>query len=273
VHGIAYADQFYNAYVQRYGVAPRVDEWRFHDFGLPFAIGDVNGWWSRIDQEAAWSVSHGANMVLGAWGLLGWWREPTPDYLEHVKQAMGRLINDKRINGAVYWSYQWWIDSPRPLANADGSLTTEGQHYVNPLTDVPTGVEIVASGDGRATLRWGNTTSAWATEAEFWVQAAGSNSFVYNKTELVANAGGTQTPVIAFKGGDSVKGRVRYYNAYGQAAWSSFSNTISMPATKPPPDQWGLFRKSPVPCLVPLCQKPLHGVAPQASPAVSSSQD
>ena len=244
MHSIGYADQFYNAYVQRYGVAPPVNEWRFHDFGLAFAIGDVSGWWSRVDNEAAWSVSHGANMVLGAWGFLGW-SEPVSAYREHLKQAIGRLISDKRINGAVYWSYEPWKDSPRYLANDDGSLTPEGQTYANPLTDIPTTVKIAGSANGQAKLRWSNTTSAWAAEVEFWVQAPGSNSFVYHNTELLTGPGATQTPFVAFNIGDSVKARVRYYNLYGQAGWSSFSNTISM--------ELAGFGKSPLLCFWQLC--------------------
>jgi len=246
MHSTGYADQFYNAYVQRYGVKPPVDEWRFHDFGLAFADGDVDGWWSRVDKEAAWSVSHGANMVLAAWGFQ-WWTEPAPAYQEHLKQAIGRIMTDKRINGAVYWSYESWDNSPY-LVDADGSLTPAGQTYANPLTDIPTGVKIVGSANGHAKLRWGNTTSAWAAEAEFWVQAAGSNSFVYYKTELVAGPGGNQTPFVRFNIGDSVKGRVRYYNVYGQAAWSSFSNTFLMASS-----QGRVSRKNPLFCLLPWC--------------------
>ncbi len=252
MHSISYADQFYNAYVRRYGVAPPVDEWRFHDFGLSFAIGDVNGWWSRVDSAAAWSVSHGANMVLGAWGFLRW-SEPAPAYREYLKQAMGRLMKDKRINGATYWSYEPWVASPRYLVNGDGSLTPEGQTYVNPLTDIPTGVKIVGSANGRARLRWSNTTSAWAAEAEFWVQAPGSNSFVYRNTELVAGPGANQTPFVVFNIGDRVRGRVRYYNVYGQAAWSSFSNIVLLALTEPEADQRRVFRNLPHFCFLRLC--------------------
>src|SRR6478672_4010129 len=71
-HSIGYMDQFYNSYVQRYGSPPPVHEWRFHDFGILFNVGDVAGWWARVDKEAAWSVAHGANMVLGAFGFNAW---------------------------------------------------------------------------------------------------------------------------------------------------------------------------------------------------------
>jgi hypothetical protein len=246
MHSISYADQFYNAYVQRYGVAPPVNEWRFHDFGLSFAVGDVNGWWSRVQSEASWSVSHGANMVLGAWGFMRW-RESEPAYQEHMKQAIGRLMSDKRINGAVYWTKEPWINSVYPLVDAAGNITPEGQTFVNPLTDVPTGLKMVGSASANANLRWSNSTLAWPVEAEFWVQAAGTSSFVYKKTELVAGPGGTQTPADAFNVGDVVKGRVRYYNAYGQAAWSDFSNAVLMDANQ------RVSRKSPLSCFFQSC--------------------
>lgn len=252
MHSLNYANEFYNAYVQRYKVAPPVNEWRFHDFGLSYAAGDMNGWWSRIDKYAAWSVARGANMVLGAWGFLGW-RESVPEYQEHMKQAMGRLMSDKRINGAAYWSYKPWVDSPRFLVNADGSLTAEGQTFANPLTDIPTGVKIVGSANGNAKLRWNNTTSAWGAETEFWVQAPGSSSFVYHKTELVPDLGADQTPSVAVNAGGSVKARVRYHNVYGQGAWSPFSNTVLLALTEPGADQRKVFRNGPHFCFLKMC--------------------
>ncbi|MEO8193515.1 MAG: hypothetical protein ABI681_06665 [Gemmatimonadales bacterium] len=248
-HSIGYAEQFYNAYVQRYGVAPPVDEWRFHDFGLASPVGDLDGWWARIDKEAAWSVSHGANMVLGAWGLLGW-NEPEPAHQEHLKQAIGRLINDPRINEAVYWAYESWAGEHHYLTNEDGSLTPEGQTYANPLTDIPTGVAIADAANGHAKLQWSNTTSAWPAEAEFWVQAPGSNSFVHKASERVAGPGAAQTPLTVFNIGDNVKGRVRYYNVYGQAAWSSFSDAVLMESDQVAVNKKPSSRKGPLLCFL-----------------------
>ena len=251
MHSISYAQQFYDAHVQQFGVPPRVDEWRFHDFGISYSSGDLDGWWSRVDQAAAWSVAHGAKMILGAWGFHGW-RDPVPVFQEHMKQAMGRLASDDRIIGAVYWSYEPWIESPRPLVNDAGSLTAEGQTYVNPLTDVPTDVKITGSASGQAKLRWTNSTSAWAAEAEFWVQAPGSNSFAYYKTERVDGPGAMQTPVVALSIGSTVKARVRYYNAFGQADWSSFSNTVVLASSDATADQKSGLRKRPL-CFLRLC--------------------
>ena len=252
-HGISYADQFYSAYIRRFGSAPPVDEWQFHDFGVTVDVGDINGWMARVDKEAAWSVAHGAPMFLGGWGLHGWpAKESSAAFQEHLKQAMGRLMNDKRIVGAAYWSYEPWIDSPRPLANADGSLTAEGQTYANPLSDVPVDMTLSGSANGAAKLRWRNTTSAWSAEVEFWVQPAGSSSFVAQKTELVAGPGANQTSSVTFNAGDVVKARVRYYNALGQASWSSFSNAVSITQANAGPDG-GVPAKRPLSCSLKLC--------------------
>jgi hypothetical protein len=191
-------------------------------------------------------------MVLGAWGFIRW-EEPTSAFQEHLKQAIGRLIKDKRINGAVYWHHDRELNSARYLVNEDGSLSPYGQTLVNPLTDMPTDVRIVGSSNGRAKLQWSNTTSAWAAEAEFWVQARGSNSFVYSKTELVAGPGATQTPFNGFNMGDVVQGRVRYYNAYGQAAWSSFSNSVVMEVNEPQTNFKKVSRKFPLFCFLQWC--------------------
>lgn len=251
-HSVGYAQKFYDAYVVRYGQPPAVDEWRFHDFGVSFRSGDLDGWWSRIDRAAAWSVAHGANMVLGGWGFHGW-RDPVPSFQEYLKQAIGRLMADNRINGAVYWSYEPWIESPRPLVNSDGSLTAEGQTYANPLTDIPTGVKLVGSADGRARLRWNNTTSAWAAEAEYWVRPAGSLSFAYHSTQRVAALGASQTPFGTFKVGDVVRARVRYYNVFGEAGWSPFSNAVRLALNEPNGGQRPGSGKSPILCLLRLC--------------------
>ncbi|HEY8164405.1 MAG TPA: hypothetical protein VIF83_02525 [Gemmatimonadaceae bacterium] len=247
-HGISYADQFYNAYEERYGVAPPVDEWRFHDFGLAFSVGDLNGWWARVQKEVAWSVAHGAKMVLGSWGFHGW-SEPASVYQEHLKQAIGLIMSDPRIVAASYWSYERWMGNPHHLVDEEGRLTPEGETYVNPLTDVPVDVTTVGFANGRAKLQWSNTTLAWAAEAEFWVKAPGSDSFVYNNTERVAGPGATQTPLDVFNIGDSVQGRVRYYNRFGQAAWSSFSKAVA--ATVSEPNKKTGSRKSPRFCSLP----------------------
>jgi hypothetical protein len=248
-HSIGYAEVFYNAYTQRYGSPPPVDEWRFHDFGVAMRAGDVDDWWSRVERAVNWSVAHGANMVLGSWGFISW-RDPAFPIQETIKQAMGRIMNEPRIVEAVYWSREPMIYATHYLQNGDGSLTAVGQTFVNPLTDVPASVTTAGSSDGGAKLQWSNTTEAWSTEAEFWVQAKGSGSFVYNNTERLSGAGATETSMNVFRPGDSVRGRVRYYNDYGQAAWSSFSDPVVISGEQASKGTGS--RKTPRFCFLPL---------------------
>lgn len=229
-HSIDYAAEFYDAYVQQYGVPPLVMEWRFHDFGLSIPVSTVlldtttvSTWWSRVSNAAAWSVAHGALMVVGGWGFIGDASNDTTVSKERIKQAMGRLMNDSRIVQAAYWSLDD-RSNLHYLTYPDSTLTPEGRTYTNPLTDIPASVTVGGASQGRALIQWTNTTSAWAAEAEFWVQVGGVGSYVYSNTAHVPGPGGTLTPYSQFNVGDRVKGRVRYYNAYGQAAWSPLSN-------------------------------------------------
>lgn len=128
MHHVGYAQQFYDTYIARYGVAPRVDEWRFHDFALGSTYYlNLAAWWNRVSNTAAWSVAHGANMVLGSWGFLAW-SEPTPDFLTHMREAKALLRADGRINQAVWWSH-YNTGYLHYLRNADGTLTPEGEEY------------------------------------------------------------------------------------------------------------------------------------------------
>ena len=248
-HSIEYAQAFYDAYKQRYGVPPRVDEWRFHDFGLRFQPGDVTGWWGRVNQLAQWSADHGAPMVLASWGFMGWRISPG-EYQEVMKWSMNRLMNDPRIIGAVYWSYQQWLGNPHYLVEGEHSLTSVGQVYTNPLTDVPTGVTMPAPSNGQAMLQWTNTTGAWGTEVEFWVQAAGAGDFAYRSTEIVPSSGATQSSLKAFNPGESIKARVRYYSAHGTANWSPFSNVVAIQPPTVDASKRATTRKGAIICFV-----------------------
>jgi hypothetical protein len=231
-HSTNYAQQFYDSYVTRYGIAPPVSEWRFHDFGDWLIAGDVTGWWSRVSGLASWSVAHGANMALGSWGFLGWNQVNFPSYtlssfLGDMKQAMALVLNDTRINQAAWWSLQntgYW----HFLQNSDGTLTQEGTQYATVLpTDNQGSVTLVGSAGAHAKLQWTNPFAGWSTEAEFWRQPGGQGSYVYNNTNYVS-PGGTQTPANAYTSGDRIEGRVRYYNRLGAGPWSAFSNTVLM---------------------------------------------
>lgn len=140
-HSISYAAKFAAEYVRLFGNPPPVAEWRFHDFALTIATGDVEAWWSRVDKMAAWSVAHGAKMYLGSWGFLGW-SQPTQVLQSQMQQMMTRLQNDDRIVGAAWWSLGPWEDSTHPLL-LDGKLTPLGETYTStgstqetPMTDM-----------------------------------------------------------------------------------------------------------------------------------------
>jgi hypothetical protein len=125
-HSIGYAQQFYDAYVGFYKEPPRVDEWRFHDFGLDVNH-DVKAWYARVDSAAAWSIQHGAPMALGSWGFANWDESPD-DYREHMRHAMDLLRNDPRIVHAAWWSYEHF-DFNHWLATNDTLLNSEGRQY------------------------------------------------------------------------------------------------------------------------------------------------
>jgi hypothetical protein len=162
-------------------------------------------------------------------------------------------MNDSRINGAAYWSHEPWENSVWFLVDGAGNLTSAGQTFVNPLTDTPTDLKIGGSSNGHAQLRWNNTTAAWAAEVEFWVQAPGASSFVLRSTERVGQPGAAESSFAAFNSGDNVKARVRYYNPYGAAAWSSFSDAIVVGSGDTGAFQGTITRRNPILCILQLC--------------------
>jgi hypothetical protein len=80
------------------------------------------------------------------------------------------------------------------------------------------------------------------------VQPAGSSSFAPHHSVRVAKLGTNQASPAEFNIGDNVRARVRYYNLYGQAEWSPFSNTVSFGITPPPAKDKGkvLGKRQPV---------------------------
>jgi hypothetical protein len=98
---------------------------------------------------------------------------------------------------------------------------------------------------------WNNATNAWGAEVEYWVRTPGSSSFALQKSERVATAGVTQAPLSVFRIGDVVKARVRYYNRFGQAAWSDFSNEVPMVLGEPDTNKGSGGRKGPRFCVLP----------------------
>jgi hypothetical protein len=193
MHYTGYMEQFYNSYVQRYGVAPPVDEWRFHNFAQWLGVGDITTWWSQVSDAAGWSLNHGANMVLGSWGFLGW-NEPWSAYQAHMQQAMDLLRGDPRINEAVWWSYENISGHPHYLLNADGTLTPEGQQYASyapPLSSVSiSGPTLIRPG---ATCTWwaivGDGTAPYSYQWTNDGMPAGSNSDEYTGRKDPGNTG------------------------------------------------------------------------------------
>lgn len=141
-HFTDYAQSFYDAHVTQYGVAPRVDEWRFHAFGYAASYAPIGNcsqwtrtiWLGWVNQAAAWSNAKGASMVLGSFGM--------PDPADAACDIVGTgweaemlttILNDSRIVGAAWFAYpsSW---SAHSLAASGGALSAEGalyQSYLN----------------------------------------------------------------------------------------------------------------------------------------------
>jgi hypothetical protein len=238
MHWVSYADQFYNSYVQRYGVAPPVDEWRFHNFAQWIGPGDVTTWWAQVRDAAAWSVAHGAPMVLGSWGFIGWRVDaeyPLSEYLGNMRQSMDSLRNDPRISQAVWWAYEQTccLDDGTPyrhhLWNSDGHFTPEGLTYGNIR---PTGLFIQV---GPAQMRgvWNNmTTNTMATNgAAIEVQFFKWMTFYWEPTSgpMWQPPGAIMTQWYGFPSGARVRFWARYMTAHGPGPWSVYSSAVTIP--------------------------------------------
>ena len=228
MHYTGYTQQFYDSYVTQYGVAPPVNEWRFHNFAQWLGTGDLATWSTEINNASAWSVAHGANMVLGSWAFLGWDAPSSCEFQQYMEQAMQLLYNDPHINEAVWWSYESWGGFNHYLALANGSLTPEGKAYSNPIIhDIPSSVTTIGYATGRAKIKWTNTNSTWGITGQFWRQPAGG-SFAADHSDIVG-ANSVETPIDQFTVGDRVEGRAAYYNPVGVCGpYSGFSNTVLM---------------------------------------------
>lgn len=127
-----YAQNFLNAYASLYPSEPIVvHEWRFHAFidpTLPVGAGrNLSEWYVGVDQEAAWSVAHGAAMVLGSFGFQNDSRADAPINAD-LSSMMSYVESDGRIVAAGYWNYD--IGGPhRPLWSSTG-LTSQGVVFV-----------------------------------------------------------------------------------------------------------------------------------------------
>jgi hypothetical protein len=128
-HDTAYAGEFIRDYHRLWSELPRVDEWRFHNFGNN-SKNDLAKWKAEVQVMAQWSVDHGAPMYLGSWGFHGWDKPITP-FLSDMQDAMSFLRADSRIRGAAWWRYEQRKE-PHYLADSSGTaLTPEGETYVH----------------------------------------------------------------------------------------------------------------------------------------------
>jgi hypothetical protein len=104
-HATVYAEQFYNAYVTAYGVAPPVTEWRFHHF---INFSNTNIFKTDVAAYATWSMSHGAPLYVGSAGL------PDTPQAWDVRPQMVDIMNfvnaDSRIVGLAWWNYDIYYD-------------------------------------------------------------------------------------------------------------------------------------------------------------------
>ncbi len=208
MHSTSYAQKFYDQYIARYGVPPRVNEWRFHNLGLN-PVNDYATWKSQVQAMAAWSVAHGAPMYLGSWGFL-WWSQPQAQLLSHVHDAMEFLMADGRINGAAWWSYED-TSTPRYLKNSDGSLTPEGERYANgPMS-------IWISGPACA--------SAWTTHEWYAVPSGGVPPYSYNWYVLGWGWWSSDNPMTYTNGDSPFTIRVDVTEKYGVVR----STTLTVP--------------------------------------------
>jgi hypothetical protein len=227
MHWVSYAQQFYDSYVARYGVAPPVDEWNFHSFAQWLGPADVGTvWWGQIEDAANWSTQHGAPMTLGSWGFIGGAfllsaNYTMTDYLATLRQAMDSLRSDPRIIQAVWWSY----DNTGPahyLRESDGSLTAEGLTYAN-LTPRDLSINVSA---GYMTGVWTNTSAANAIEIQFFTY----NGSSWNPTSgPMWQAPSTSSAGYPFPSGARVRFWARYVTSAGAGPWSDYSPTVTIP--------------------------------------------
>lgn len=119
-----YASAFYAETVRIYGAPPIVDEWRFHA-AIDLGSG-LSRWKETVNNEAEWSISHGAPMTLGSFGA-----QSIPRNVDISSLMWGMhdyIANDPRIVSAAWWSMDWqqWNHT---LELPDGSLSPEGRLY------------------------------------------------------------------------------------------------------------------------------------------------
>jgi len=125
LHYVEYAQAFHDAYSALYGSPPPVAEWRFHAF---ICTPDNLAYWKqKVTEAAEWSVNHGAQMTLGSFGMPC--ATPDPDITDAMWEMYYHIKATPDIVSAVWWSSDWH-EWPHTLTNPDGSLSPEGQIYI-----------------------------------------------------------------------------------------------------------------------------------------------
>jgi hypothetical protein len=192
VFSTEYAERFIYYHIFRYGVPPRVDEWRFHDFGLKWGDDgnqtyDIDAWKARVDSMATWSVNHGAPMYLGGWGFHNWFFGVTQTQRsDRIQNAMAWLKSHPTIRGAAWWSYEHF-NTLNYLRNADESLTSEGEtYYYGPMSVAISGNSAVPANRNCTwnASRTGGvppiTYSWWVNGVWYWSTNATTSFSYYN---------------------------------------------------------------------------------------------
>jgi hypothetical protein len=187
-YSVAYAQAFYDAYVTLTGNPPPVSEWRFNIF--PGNLNDIAGYKAAVSNAAAWSVAHGALMVV----TFGFWQHaPNVNVEPYMRDLMNFFQADWRIGSVAYWHYEMDV---HPLAGATGdprTLTADGLVYddytLNQVSPARSGVSQLGdfTGDG-----WGDFADHVAGGGDFYVHRN-----LQNTTFAGATWGTGQTPVGA----------------------------------------------------------------------------
>ena len=101
---IQYAQEFWERHYELHGHTPPIAEWRFHYF--PDAA-NLAPFYNFVSAAAAWSVQHGAPMVLGSFGFPG---TTTVDIRPQIRQVLNFLNSQPDVAAAIWWDYDRWID-------------------------------------------------------------------------------------------------------------------------------------------------------------------
>jgi hypothetical protein len=163
LHFTAYADAFVAAYAAQFpAYTLRVDEYRFH-------VGLDRGWSALMDQAAAWSAAKGKPLVIG-FGLFG--RPPAENVLAELQAALNQVLNDSRIAGMAYWSYDHPGDAVHRLTDSAGNLTAEGVLYRSYAVGSPSPAKSGISAIGDFTHDgYADFADQWLGDGHFWVHA------------------------------------------------------------------------------------------------------